>query len=180
MGHGNVFIFRGAAAILLGLFALLWPSLGLLVLLILLGAYAFVDGVLALWIAWKRRKMGLGYGLALDDGLAGVLLGVMVLFAPQFSSLVLVIAVAIWALLTGVAQLADAFSSEERSRTGMITRNSPRWAVALSGIVSIVFGILLLAWPREGVTAIIWIIAVYALTAGLIVVYLGWRLRRAS
>ncbi|WP_167590361.1 HdeD family acid-resistance protein [Oceanidesulfovibrio indonesiensis] len=179
-GHGNILILRGAIAILLGLFALLWPSLGLLVLLILVGAYAFMDGLLALWTAWNRRKMGLGHGLAVVEGVAGVLLGAMVLFAPRFTSLALVIAVAIWALLTGVIQLMDAASSLDRSRTGLFGRHTPRWAVALSGGLSVLFGILLLVWPREGMTAIVWIIAIYALAAGIIVVYLGLRIRRRA
>ncbi len=180
IGYGNILILRGAVAILLGLFALLWPDLGLLVLLILVGAYAFMDGVLALWTAWNRRKMGLGHGLAVVEGVAGVLLGLMVLFAPRFTSLALVTAVAIWALLTGIVQLADAVSGQERSRTGMLSRHTPRWIVALSGGLSLLFGILLLSWPREGITAIVWIIAIYALAAGLIIVYLGMRLRRSA
>lgn len=175
---GSILMIRGATAILLGLFALLWPGIGLFLLLLLVGAYALVDGILALWTAWNRRRQSMGHGLVVIEGVAGVLLGLMLLFAPGFSSLVLITAVAIWALITGFAQLMDAFSPVERSRTGMLALNAPRWAVGLSGLLSILFGVLLLAWPRAGITAIVWIIAFYALAGGVIVFYLGMRLRR--
>jgi uncharacterized membrane protein HdeD (DUF308 family) len=167
---------RGVFAVVFGLFALIWPHITLLALVILFGAYVFADGLLRLVSAILGPRPGAGAGRGTSrgwlvvGGLAGLVVGVLTFLWPGTTVLVLLWLIAIWALVTGVMEIAAAFRLRGRV--------SGVWAFGLGGVLSVIFGILLLAWPATGALALIVLIGVYALVFGLVVIGLGLRLRR--
>ncbi len=162
-------VLRGVAGILFGILTFLMPRLSLIALVLLFGAYAFVDGILAIGSALRRREAGMQWWMMLLEGVAGVAAGVVTAIWPGITALALLYLIAIWALLTGVLELMAAV----RLRRVI----SGEWLLVLSGIASLVLGVLLLLFPRAGALAVVLWIGAYALVFGILLVALGMRLR---
>jgi uncharacterized membrane protein HdeD (DUF308 family) len=153
---------RGVAAIIFGITALVWPGITLSALLIVLGAFAFVDGVTAIAMAITGEGPMPRWVLLLD-GLAGVVIAGAVLVAPSITALALLYMIAVWCLFTGSLMIGAAISGDTFER--------PAWLMALDGIISVVFGILLIAWPGDGIVAIVWALGLYAIFAGVTMLF---------
>lgn len=161
----GLFILRGVLAILFGVLALVQPLSALVALVILFGVWAFVDGVSALALyfgGWRRWQM-------LVVGLIGIAAGLVTFFRPGITAIGLFAAVATWSIIRGALEIA----------AGIRLRRAIRgegWLI-LGGISSLVFGVAMIALPAAGVLALAWLIAVYALLFGGIMLNLGLRLR---
>jgi uncharacterized membrane protein HdeD (DUF308 family) len=164
----GLLLFRGVIAVLFGIAAFLWPGLTLVALVALFGAYALLDGVAALVIAFQARG-GPGFGSLLAEGIFGIAAAVVTFFYPGITAIALLAVIAAWAILTGVAAIVSA--ARLRKET------SGSWVLALSGILSLVFGGLLIMRPAIGALAVAWMIATYALMAGVTLIVLAIRLR---
>jgi uncharacterized membrane protein HdeD (DUF308 family) len=164
--HWWAFALRGLVAILFGVLAFAWPGVTLQVLVLLWGAFAFVDGVLAL-VAAIRTDNDHRWGLLLE-GIVGIGAGIVTFLYPGLTALVLLYIIAVWALLTGILELVAAV------RLRKVIQNE--WWLALSGIVSVLFGIVLLAAPGAGALAVVWLIAAYAIVFGILNLALAVRL----
>src|SRR3954452_225815 len=107
--HWWILAVRGALAVLFGLLALIWPGITVLALVLLFGAYALVDGVMALYTAlFDRGRRGGRAGWLVLEGVAGVLAAIGAVVWPGITALALLYLIAAWALVTGVAEiLAD-------------------------------------------------------------------------
>src|SRR5260370_5506470 len=105
---------RGLAAIVFGILTFISPASSLLALVILFGAYAIVDGVLALILAIRRPVDGRHWGSLLVEGIAGIVSGVLTFAWPGLSALVLLYLIAAWAVITGVAAIAAAIRPPEQ------------------------------------------------------------------
>jgi uncharacterized membrane protein HdeD (DUF308 family) len=162
---------RGGIAVVFGIVALIWPGLTVLALVLLFGAYALVDGVLALYAALvdRRRTGGQRAWLAVE-GVVGVLAAIVAFVWPQITALALLYVIAAWALITGVAEIFTAIRLRQEIQG--------EWLLALSGVLSILFGIVAVVYPRTGALAIVWVIAVYAIIFGIALLVLAFRLRR--
>jgi uncharacterized membrane protein HdeD (DUF308 family) len=162
---------RGALAVLFGLLALIWPGITVLALVLLFGAYALVDGVMALYTAlFDRGRPGGRVGWLVLEGVAGVLAGIGAVVWPGITALVLLYLIAAWALVTGVAEILAAIRLR-REIEG-------EWLMILTGALSILFGILAFLFPSAGALAVVWLIAAYAIAFGVVMVILAFRLRR--
>jgi uncharacterized membrane protein HdeD (DUF308 family) len=160
---------RGLAGILFGIITFVAPSITLAVLVLLFGAYAFADGVLAIVSAVRRRGTTDRWGMLLLEGIVGVAAGVVTLFWPGITALTLLYVIAFWALLTGVLEIAAAL----RLRKVIVGE----WLLALGGIASILFGLAIALFPAAGALAVVLWIGAYMLVSGALLVGLGFRLR---
>jgi uncharacterized membrane protein HdeD (DUF308 family) len=164
-----VYAVRGIAAILFGIMALVWPGPTLAVLILLFGAYAFVDGV-ALLVALARGDV-LARSHKWITGLMGVL-GIAVAIAtlvwPGMTALTLLYLVAIWAIGMGVLQIASAIEFR-REIDG-------EFFVVLGGIFSIVLGGLLVAFPGTGLLSLVWLVGFWAELFGFSSLGIAYRL----
>ena len=164
-------VLRGVLAIAFGVMALVWPQLTLGVLIILFGIYVILEGILALAVAARRRGRGSGWLFGVE-GVLGIAVGLCAFAWPGLTAVVLLVFIAVWAILTGVIELAAAIQLR-RVVQG-------EWVLGLAGVLSILVGILLLANPSSGVLAVVWLIGIYAIVFGGLLTYLGFSLRRIS
>jgi uncharacterized membrane protein HdeD (DUF308 family) len=163
-----LFLLRGLAGILFGIITFIAPAISLAALVLLFGAYAFADGVLAI-VAAVRRRGEARWGMLLLEGVAGIAVGVMTLFLPGITALTLLYLIAAWAIVTGVLELVAAVRLRKEIKG--------EWILALGGIASIAFGVLVALLPGAGALAIVIWIGAYALVFGVLLVVLSFRLR---
>lgn len=160
-----VLALRGILGILFGIVALVFPGITLAALVLLLGAYAVADGVLALITAvGGDGKDRLWYVL---EGIIGIGLGILVFAYPVISERALIYVIAAWAILTGIVEIMAGFELP-------ISRD---WLLALAGLASVVFGVLVFMNPAAGALSIVWLIGIYAIVFGGLLVGLAFRLR---
>jgi uncharacterized membrane protein HdeD (DUF308 family) len=163
-------VVRGILAILFGVVAFFWPGLTWLVLVLMFGVYAMVDGVFAIWSGVVRSRYSSRWWVFLLEGILGVAAGVIALMRPGWAALALVIVIAVWAILTGVLEIAAAIRLRRE-----ITNE---WLLAFSGFISVLLGILLFFQPATGGLVVTLMIGAYALIFGVLLVALGFRLRK--
>jgi len=166
-GNWWALLVRGIAAVLFGLAAFFWPGLTLFVLIVFFGAYALVDGILAL-VAGMRSSGG-RRGLLLAEGVLGVLAGLVAFFWPGMTALVLLYVIAAWAIFTGILKVVMAISLRRELEN--------EWLMALSGVLSVLFGLILAILPGVGLLSLVWLIGIYALIFGVALIVLGFRVR---
>jgi len=165
--HWWVVALRGLAAIIFGILAFVWPGLTLEVLVLFFGAYAFVDGALTLYTTVRSRGQNI-WGPLLE-GTVGISVGLIAFFWPGTTALTLLIMIAAWAILTGGLELYAAI------RLRRVISNE--WSLAFSGVLSVIFGILLLTRPDAGAVALGWLLGLYAVVFGVSMLVFAWRLR---
>jgi uncharacterized membrane protein HdeD (DUF308 family) len=163
----GLFIVRGVLALLFGALAFVSPGATLAALVFVFAFYAIVDGVLAVALG-----LGLPGGprwLLVIGGIAAVAIGLYTGFNPAVTAGALVLLVGAFALVRGITEVAAAISFGSVVRSG--------WALALSGIVSALFGAYLIVVPQDGALALVYAIGFYALFAGVMYVATGIQLR---
>jgi uncharacterized membrane protein HdeD (DUF308 family) len=167
----GLLLLRGVLSILFGLVALFLPGPTLVALVLLFGAYALLDGILALIVAISGRGER-GFGSLLFEGIFGIGAGLVTFFYPGITALALLAVIATWAIVTGVMAIISAIALR-KEMTG-------EWALAASGVLSVIFGVLLIIWAPAGLLALVWLIGIYAMAAGIAIIPLALRLRQLS
>lgn len=165
-------LIRGLAAIVFGILAFLWPGITLLVLILLFAAYALVEGVTSIGLAVAGRTDGRAWWEMFLVGLLGVAAGIIAFLWPGLTAFVLLLIIAFWAIARGVFEIAAAIQLRKAIQN--------EWLLILAGALSIIFGILLLAWPATGALAVVWVIGLYAILFGIISVVLSLRLQHVK
>ncbi|MGH3647330.1 MAG: HdeD family acid-resistance protein [Micromonosporaceae bacterium] len=161
---------RGAAALLFGFTALLWPDLTLLVLVAFFGAYALVNGVLTLGTAIFGDEPSAGDRAPLTAAaLIGVVAGFGTLAWPGITVLVLLWLIAGWALATGGLEIVAAI----RLRAEL----DNEWLLGLAGGLTVLVGVALVVWPESGALAAVYLLGGFAITFGVVLLGLARRLR---
>lgn len=163
----GMFVLRGVLAIVLGVLAFAAPGPTLAAIVFVFAAYAVVDGILA--VAAGIALPAGPRALLIVGGVIALAIGVYTFANPDVTATALVYLIAAFAIVRGGAEIAAAFSLR-----GVIQN---AFLLGVSGVLSIVFGALLVASPSSGALAVLWIIGFYALLVGASYVYLGFRLR---
>ncbi len=162
---------RGVAATIFGVFAIASPMKTLFVLVLWFAAFALVDGVFALIAAlFHRGNPATPWWSLLLEGVLGILAGLVAAINPNAAEEILVYFVAGWAVITGIAEILMAIRVREHIQG--------EWALALAGVVSIAFGVLVAFRPAVGAIYLAWMIGIYALIFGGMMISLSLRLRR--
>ena len=168
--HWGWVALRGVVAILFGLMALLMPAITLSALVLVWGAFALVDGVLALVAGVRIRDNGKPLWALIVVGLLGIAAGIVTFFYPGLTALVLLYIIAIWALVSGVFQIVAAIRFRKDIRN--------EWLLGLSGLVSILFGGMMIMQPGAGALALVWVIGLYAVFFGILLLVFSFRLKQ--
>src|SRR5579859_3110813 len=160
---------RGVAAIAFGILAFLWPGFAWLVIALTWGVYVFMDGVLAIYAAAVGHGHGGQWWALLFEGVFGILAGLVTFFWPGLTEVILLYVIAAWAIATGVMEMVAAI----RLRTFVVGE----WALVVSGMLSLLFGLVLILAPVAGALAVAWLIGGYAIAFGVLLLMLALRLR---
>ena len=160
---------RGVITLLFGVIAIWYPALTLATLVFLFGAYAFVDGILAIVTAVANRDRQPHWVALLVGGLAGVPLGVGTFLMPAITATVLLYLIAAWSVVIGITQIA----------TGVRLRKimHGEWLLIVAGVLSVALGAFLVARPAIGALAVVVWIGVYAVVTGVVQIALALRVR---
>ena len=162
-------LLRGIAAIIFGVLAFAWPGLTLLTLILFYGAFALVDGVLAIIAAITGGAPAPRWWLAIV-GLLGIAAGLLTFLMPGLSALVLLFFIAGWAIATGVLQIIGAIQLRKEIDN--------EWLLILGGVISVLFGVGMMLAPGAGALALVWVIGTYAVIIGVVFVALALRLKK--
>ncbi|MEX6689156.1 HdeD family acid-resistance protein [Danxiaibacter flavus] len=165
-----LFVLRGVFAIILGLIALFAPGAAFATLILFLGVFLFVDGIFSVVSAISSRRTNPDWGWLLFSGITGIVVGIIMFYHPFATAAALIYFIAFWTLVAGIAEIAIAIRLR-KSITG------EGWYI-FGGILTILFGILLLRNPFVGILSIMIIFAIYAIMFGVMLISLGMRLRK--
>ena len=162
-------VLRGLLALVFGIIILAWPAATTLVLIVVFGVFAIVDGIFsfveAILAASKKEK----WGLLLASGLLGLLIGIIVLARPGIALLALYYLLAIWLIASGAVEIAGAFEIDAPTAAKVL--------LVLFGLISIVVGVLLVVYPIHGIETVIWLIGIYGVVVGVLRIIFGFMIR---
>lgn len=160
---------RGALAILFGVLTLFYPGITLLTLIYFFGAYALVDGGFMVASAIANRHGEPRWVALLVGGLLGIAAGVVTFMWPGLTAISLLVVMATWAIITGVAEVVAAIKLRREI--------SGEWIFIVAGLLAVGFGVLLLLRPAAGALAMAVWIGIYAIVTGALLIGLSLRLR---
>jgi uncharacterized membrane protein HdeD (DUF308 family) len=162
-------LLRGIAAIVFGVLAFALPGLTLLTLILLYGAYALTDGVIAIIAAIMGGAPADRWWLAIV-GILGIAVGALTFMLPGMTALILLFTIAGWAVAIGVFQIIGAIRLRKEIDN--------EWLLILSGVISVLFGLGVVLNPGAGALAFVWVIGAYAIIAGGLYIGLAFRLKK--
>ena len=164
-----VLLIRGILAIVFGVLALVNPVVTLAVLVMFFAAYAIVDGIFSILMSLTAPKSYRGWGWLLASGIAGITIGVLTFLWPGVTAVLVLYWMLAWLVVTGVFQII----------AGIRLRNeiTGEFWLILGGILSVVLGLYLMANPAVGALAVLWMLAFYALVAGILMIIVAFRLK---
>ncbi len=165
-------LLRGIFVVIFGLIALVSPGIALLTLVWVFGFYAILDGIAAIVIGIRTRGEP-HWVWTIVQGVISVLAGVIALIWPGVTALALLFVVAFWAILLGIGEIAAAFASRKSGAKDW------GWTLA-AGILSVIFGIVLLIWPAGGILTLVWLVGIFALAGGIALIVLAFRVRSVA
>jgi uncharacterized membrane protein HdeD (DUF308 family) len=159
---------RGVLAVLFGIIALFLPGPTMLSLVLVFAAYCLIDGVFGIISAVRAARAGERWGSLVFEGIVDLAAAAVALLWPGITVLVFVLLVAAWAIVTGVLELVAAFRLHSGDGRG--------WLM-LGGVVSLIYGGVLMIAPMIGAVVLTWWIGAYALVFGVSLLVLAVRLR---
>jgi uncharacterized membrane protein HdeD (DUF308 family) len=160
---------RGLVAALFGIAMFMWPGITLSVLAPLFGAYAIINGVFAMIEAFGRDVSRERWRPLLFEGVVSIVVGAMILIWPGLTAMGLLFLIAFWAIMTGVFEIITAIRLRHEI--------SGEWLMALIAILSMAFGLLLLAFPVTGAFSVILMIRAFVFAIGALMIALAFKLR---
>jgi uncharacterized membrane protein HdeD (DUF308 family) len=168
IGNWWALALRGVAAILFAIIAFVWPEITAAALILLFGVYALVDGIFAL-VAGLRAAQHHGRSTALlVEGILNLIIAVVLFIWPGPALVALIYLIALWAVITGAAMVAGGMA---------LVRLSGELLLVVSGLLSILLGIVLFVQPAVGVVALSWWLGAYALLFGIMLLSAAFRIR---
>lgn len=161
---------RGFISLVFGILAAFWPGITLLWLLVMFAAYALIQGLASAMAAFQSRKTYHDWWLMLLWGVVGIGAGITAFMLPNLTAVVLVLIIGATALASGIVDIAMAI------RLRKVIRGEG--FLILNGIISIAFGVFVVFFPGAGALALVWMIALYAIVSGLLLLALAWRAKK--
>jgi uncharacterized membrane protein HdeD (DUF308 family) len=166
--HWWAFLARGLCAIAFGVLTWVWPGITVRVVMVAFGAFALANGILSISKAvdsWDEKD---DRWLFVLEGILGIGIAIITLFAPKVTAVTLLFYIATWTLAMGVMEIVIAIRLRKEIEGEF-------W-LFLAGLVSVVFSVLLLLFPGSGILGLVWVLATYAVVFGILLVILAFRL----
>jgi uncharacterized membrane protein HdeD (DUF308 family) len=160
---------RGVFALIFGIIAILLPGVTIAALVLLFAAYMLFDGIFAIIAGMRAARRHERWGFLIFEGIIDLIAGAIAIVWPLITVLTFIILLAAWAIVSGALVFAAAFR---------LHLEHGRWLLAFSGLVSLIWGFLLLLWPLAGAVVLAWWMGAYALVFGVTLLILAFRLKR--
>jgi uncharacterized membrane protein HdeD (DUF308 family) len=160
-------LLRGILAIIFGLIALFSPGIVIGTLLLYIGFVALFGGIFLIieGIAVKSDDRG----MHILEGILSILFGIVFLWHPVFVYASIMYFIAFWAIIGGILQIIFAIK---------LRKEIPNeWLAILSGIITLIFGILVFMNINAGAAALVMIFGIYALIAGILLIMLSFKVK---
>jgi uncharacterized membrane protein HdeD (DUF308 family) len=167
----KLLLVRGAIGIVLGIVLVAWPQATIVVLMVLLGIWALVDGI---GLATQAFAKGAGTGQRVLFGvmaLVALVVALVAIFRPGLAASAITWFIGIWLLVRGLFELVGAFSS---------TVTAPRWLLVLGALLDLVLGWLFVANPGNAAKAVTVLVGILAIAWGVVFVVLAFAARSAA
>lgn len=164
-----VFLVRGILSIIFGVIAILAPGITLVSLVLVFGIYAIIDGASTVFAGFQSRETDERWWWSVIEGVVSVIAGIVAIIWPVIAGITLLLVIGVWAILTGIMQIAAAIRLRKEIDN--------EWWLGLSGALSILFGVFVILFPGAGGLAVLWLIGFYAIIFGVLFILLAFRLR---
>ncbi|MCG6928897.1 MAG: HdeD family acid-resistance protein [Acidobacteria bacterium] len=164
-----VLLLRGVLAILLGIAAFARPGMALKTLLMLFAAYVFIDGISNVIAAFSGRDDNEHWWVVLIEGILGIAIGVLTVFRPGTTGVVLLVLIAFWAIMTGILRIILAIRLRKEIEG--------EWWLGLSGLLGVLFGVIVMMKPGAGALSVLWMIGFWLILMGITLVLLSFKSR---
>jgi len=162
-------LFRGVAWIFFGLVVFGWPGISLVSLTLLFGIFVLADGIGNVAAAMGGRRETEAWWILLLTGIAGIGAAVITFINPAITAVTLLFLIALWAIARGFLEVVTAVALRKDIEGEL-------W-IGVGGLVSIAFGVFLLARPEVGALAVMWALAGYAILFGAILIVQAFEAR---
>ena len=160
-----VLLIRGALLIIAGLLAFVSP----VTWVIFVGVYMLFDGMSFLLAGFSDQPGGQSRWPLLIIGILGLLAGLIILWNPALGGITLTYVIAAWAIVTGVLTIITALRLREEIDN--------EWWLVLSGVLAIIFGVLVFQNVLAGILTIAWVFGIFAVVVGILSIALAFRVR---
>lgn len=170
--HWWAILIRGIVAVLFAILLVTATGFTLNVLIILLGLYLLLDGLFAVIASLVAASKHKSWWLLLLEGIVSVAAGIFVFALPTLTLVILVYLVAAWAIITGLLEFVASLIAT--------------WALpgkiflGVTGVISVILGIIIFLYPVISLEAMIWLVAIYALVVGLTLIIFSFKLKAGS
>lgn len=161
---------RGIVAISFGVAILLIPNLTLQLVILIFGITILVDGFVNSIGAIQSRSDVTDWRIYLLEGVFSILLGSITIFWPNISSGALLVIIALWAIITGTAKMVAAIGLRKLIEGELI--------LLFSGILSVIFGFVMITFPQATALVFLAIIGFYHILLGIFLLSLAWRIKQ--
>ncbi len=162
-------LLRGILAILLGIIAINNVGLTALAIFVWFVFYAIADGIFHVYMSIVYRHDTKHWWVGLLSGLLSIAFGIAAFMWPQITAYVLLVFIAARAIIDGVLGIVQAIQLRKEVKG--------EWLLIVGGVAAVLFGIWMFFNPKQGGVALLWIIAVYAIVTGVILVIQAFRMR---
>lgn len=163
-------IVRGIVSVIFGIIVVIYPLGAATVLALFFGAYAFADGIFALASIISSRAARTHFWALLFEGIVGIAVGIVTFFLPEITLFGLIILISVWAVVTGISEIIVAIKLRKIIEGEFL--------MIISGLLSIVFGILVLMKPLAGMFVTVFLIGIYAIMFGIQFIFFGISMRK--
>ena len=165
-----MFLVRGILALVFGVVALVFPFATFQALVLIFGAFALVDGIFAIISAFSSDAKSENWWWLILEGALGILIGILTIIQPAAMGNAWLILIAAWALVTGILEIITAIRIRKQIEGEF-------WMI-LSGLISAAFGVLVFVNPISGAFAVGFIVGIYAIMFGAMMIALSLRMRK--
>ena len=164
--HWGLVMLAGFSALVLGIVAVSWPGQTATVLAIIFGIDLLIFGIFKFVSAFTRDE---GRWLAAFAGIFGIVIGLLIMRRPLRALAFLIIFLGFYWLFSGLVDVFSALANSDQDHRGL---------KGLLGVVAIIAGIVVLIWPSESLLALAWVMGIFLIVRGIMMIVLSLRIRK--
>ena len=165
-------LIRGIIAVIFGIVALVWPDVTVKALIVVVGIFWIIDGIVSAVRAIQARKVVMSWVWWLAGALVSVIAGVVLFVWPDLTALAFAYLMGFWAILVGILEIIGSFQ---------VMANGGQWIGSMvAGALALIFGLILVIWPGSGITGLMWLVGIFAIAFGVLFIVGAFQVRSAA